>query len=159
MKGLAALVTTIVLAACATATIDAMSGLTGTYTHRFRNGTVEGEGYWSEDRIDIARINATHAAVSIGLDFFNGHSCSLSGDATLEDGVLILPAPPEDDGLPGCALRIERAGDAIILHDPENGCMMHHCGMRGSFEGAQIAYASRQPPPSVWRIRHPPNEP
>lgn len=129
-----------------------MSGLTGTYVQNFMNGNVDGEAYKSEDRIDIARIDATHAAVSIGLDFFNGHSCSLSGDATLEGGVLILPAPPEGDGLPNCALRIGHAGDAIVLHDPESGCMMHYCGMRGSFEGASLPYASRRTPPPASRV-------
>lgn len=156
----AALLGLFALVACASAVAtDAMSAFIGTYTRQFQNGLVDGTSYQSEDRLDIARIDATHAAVSVGLEFYNGHSCSIGGDATLENNALVLPAPPENDGLPSCTLRITREGDALVFHDPESGCMMHYCGARGSFEGARLPYASRRPAPSVERVRAGPEEP
>lgn len=144
MRGLV-LLALVALTACATAAAnDAMSALTGTYTHRFMNGMVEGAAYQSEDRLEIARIDATHARVSVGLEFFNGHSCGIEGHATLEGEALVLRAPPENDGLPDCVLTIAHAGDAMVFHDAQNGCMMHYCGMRGRFDGATLPYASRR---------------
>lgn len=154
MRKLSAFLAAVALCACATAAAtDAMTALTGTYTYRFTNRMVEGAAYQSEDRLEIARIDATHAAVSIGLEFFNGHSCGISGDATLEGATLVLRAAPENDGLPQCELHIAHEGDRVVFHDPENGCMMHYCGMRGRFEGAGLPYASRHAPPSLRRIR------
>lgn len=155
----ALLLTPAVLAACATAAApDALSPLTGTYTHRFSNALVDGTHYQSEDRLDIARIDSGHAAVSLGLDFFNGHSCSIAGDAALEGNALVLRPPPENDSLPTCTLRIVHEGDAMVMHDPGSGCMMHYCGARGSFEGARLPYASRRAPPSLERVRAGPDE-
>jgi hypothetical protein len=148
------------LAACATAAApDAMSAFTGSYTRQFSNRLVDGTRYQSEDRLDIARVDATHAAVSVGLEFYNGHSCSISGDATLANDALVLTAPAENDGLPRCMLHITHEGEAMVFRDPESGCLMHYCGARGSFEGARLPYSSRRPPPSVERVRQGSDEP
>lgn len=120
-----------------------MSDLTGAYARHFTSGMVDGPRYQAEDRLVIRRIDATHASVELGLEFFNGHSCGIGGRATLEGDVLVLRAPT-DDGDVACALRIEHQGDGMVFHDPDNGCMMQYCGMRGRFEGATLPYSSRR---------------
>ena len=152
MRRLGTLLAVVSLCACATAANDAMSTLTGTYLRHFTNGTIDGAHYQSEDRLEIARIDATHASVAIGLDFFNGHSCSISGDATLEGEALVLRPPPETDGLPACQLHIAHEGDRMVFRDPENGCMMRFCGARGAFDGCGLPYASRRAPPPLSRV-------
>jgi len=142
-----ALIALITLYACATAAApDGMSEMAGVYTRQFRNGNVDGESYQSENRLEIVRADATHGALYVSLEFFNGHSCEVSGDARLEEAdTLVMQLPAESDGLPGCTLVVSHEGDAMVFRDASHGCQMHYCGARGTFDGVRLPYASRRP--------------
>lgn len=146
MKLAAALLLAIAaLAACATTAPNALDELKGRYTRQFRSGTFEGPSYDVEDAINIRRTGATQADIYVFLNFYNGHSCEIAGHATLDGERLVLHIPPEDENHENCVLTLSREGENIVVHDVERTCLLQFCGMRGSFEGATLPYASRRP--------------
>jgi hypothetical protein len=95
--------------------------------------------------LEIVARDRTHAVFDIDLNFYNGHECSLGGEATLEGHVLVYrdTAPPLA-GEPPCLLRIWREGARIRWSDGENSCK-GYCGARGSFMDGSMAWSSRRP--------------
>lgn len=119
--------------------------LAGRYTHGFRNGDVSGDNHLTTDELEIVARDRTHAVFDIHLNFFNGHECSLGGEATLEGPVLVYRDPePPLAGEPACLLRIWREGARIRWSDGENSCKSY-CGARGSFMDGGMPWSSRRP--------------
>lgn len=134
------------LIAAGPAAPDPVHALAGRYSTHFRNGIIGGEGYWSDNVAEIVPLDARHAYVNFELQFYNGHSCSLSGVAKTQGGSLVYQAPPEDNhyGLPPCRLAIRRVANVLAWSDGDGTCKAH-CGARGSFLTDGLPWASRRP--------------
>jgi len=79
------------------------------------------------------------------LAFFNGHSCSIGGRATLEGSALVYRDPEMTgygDGGP-CTLRIRRRGGQLTWDDA--GSCAGNCGARGTLRDGALAWSSRRP--------------
>jgi hypothetical protein len=127
--------------------------LAGRYTHSFRNGNVDGASYTSTDTVRIVPVDARHAVFDMELAFFNGHSCSIGGRATLQGDALVYRDPAMTgygDGGP-CTLRIRRAGRRLVWDDA--GSCSGNCGARGSLRDGGMAWSSRRPVSRAERRR------
>ena len=119
--------------------------LAGRYTHSFPNGTVDGDGYTSTDRVSVVPLDARRAIIEIHTNFYNGHQCNIGGLATLEGDALVT----RDSGMNGygdggpCVLRLRHAGGRITWND--EGSCSGYCGARGTLRGGGIAWSSRRP--------------
>lgn len=125
----------------------------GRYTHSFRNGNVDGESYMTTDRVTIVPTDARHALFEMELAFFNGHSCSIGGRATLEGRTLVYRDPEMTgygDGGP-CTLRLQRRGGRLTWDDA--GSCTGNCGARGSLREGAMAWSSRRPVSRTERRR------
>ena len=119
--------------------------LAGRYTFSFRNGFVAGDHYRSTDVLEIVARDRTHAAFDIHLNFFNGHECSLGGEATLVGATLVYrETAPQSPGRPICVLRLWRERGRLRWSDGENSCQAY-CGARGSFMSGDMAWSGRRP--------------
>ena len=128
----------------AAAPLNPVQALAGRYSHHFKNGTVQGETYWSDDVVEVVSIDPRHAYVRFALDFYNGHSCSLQGVARAEGDALVYHEPPaEQIGDRQCTFRIARQGDKLVWDDAGGSCK-DHCGARGSLSKGAIAWSSKR---------------
>jgi hypothetical protein len=121
--------------------------IAGRYRHSFANGDVQGDNYHSTDTLTLTPVGAASIHFDIELNFYNGHTCSLSGGALFrKDGSFVFdddPAnaiPPD----PACRLAIVPDKDGISFKDL-NGSCKNYCGARGSFDGAAFTFAQRVP--------------
>ncbi|GAB2870274.1 hypothetical protein GCM10027277_44450 [Pseudoduganella ginsengisoli] len=144
--------------AAETAPEQAMKEMAGVYKHRFRNGIITpGKApmeadtpYESEDIVEIVPYDATHIYVRAELQFYNGHSCSISGMAGYEQGRFVYHDPEKAyDGGPPCTLAVASSKDGITLTDrltPDGGATCRsYCGARGSLSDYTIAGSKRRP--------------
>jgi uncharacterized protein len=92
-----------------------------------------------EDAVTVARGEGNELRLSAELSFFNGHTCTLEGDAEWVGGELRVPAL--DDG-EACVLVVRVDGATMTLRDPGFGCKSN-CGMRGGFEGYELKRPGR----------------
>jgi hypothetical protein len=125
----------------------------GRYSARHPNGNVDGERYTTTDTVLIVPTDARHALVEMELAFFNGHSCSIGGRATLEGDALVYRDPEMTgygDGGP-CTLRI-RHRRARLSWDDAGSCS-GSCGARGSLRDGSMAWSSRRPVTRTERRR------
>lgn len=127
--------------------------LAGHYSYSFRNGDVSGDHYRSTDELDIVARDRTHAEFDIHLNFYNGHECSLGGEAVLEGATLVyrdttLPI----EGEPPCVLRLWHDRGRLRWDDGDNSCKAY-CGARGSFMDGGMAWSTRRPIPRATRAR------
>jgi len=121
--------------------------LAGVYKHRFTSATITpgkapGEAdvpYQAEDVIEIVPYDAGHVYLRVHLDFYNGHSCDISGIGRYENGAFVYhdPAAPLPD-YPPCALKVGVVGDKLVLTDratPDaiSSCRAY-CGARGGLD-------------------------
>jgi hypothetical protein len=125
----------------------------GRYAANHPNGNVDGERYTTTDTALIVPIDARHALFEMELAFFNGHSCSIGGRATLEGSTLVYRNPEMSgygDGGP-CTLRIRRRGGRLAWDDA--GSCTGHCGARGSLRDGGMTWSSRRPVSRTERQR------
>lgn len=132
---------------------DPVADMAGRYAQHFRNGTVDGESYWSDDVVEIVPVDARHAYVRVATNFFNGHSCDISGIAMAEGKALVYrdPGPPGPFGT-RCVLTIHRAGRNLHFDDGDGGCK-GYCGARGGFADATLPWASKRPITYLQRLK------
>jgi hypothetical protein len=143
-------------AASAGATADGrldIRSLEGVYKFHFKNGTVQGDSYVSEDVPEIVGVARDAAYVRTHLDFYNGHICAISGVARVEGPDLVYRTPAHDaEGKPAeCALHISRGKGVISLAD-DFSCR-DYCGARGMFGGTKFPAASRRPIRYMARLK------
>ena len=117
---------------------DPVSGLSGRYSSHFRNGTIDGGRYESDDVVEIVPVDPTHAYIRFSLQFFNGHSCSLYGVAQAQGAALIYREKGSD-----CTIRIERQGKNLHWTDSAGSCQSH-CGTRGGLHDGTLLWSSRK---------------
>ena len=124
---------------------DPVTALAGRYSRHFHNGLIDGSEYWSDDIAEIVPVDARHAYVRFRLQFFNGHSCGLTGVAAAAGDTLVYREPPGEamPGQPPCRLTIRRAGGTLAWSD-EGGTCSAHCGARGSFLKGNLPWRSRR---------------
>jgi hypothetical protein len=128
----------------AAAPLGPVQAFAGRYSHHFKNGTVFGETYWSDDVVEVVPVDPGHAYVRFALDFYNGHSCSLQGIARAEDTALVYHEPAaERIGEKQCVLRIERRGNQLVWDDAGGSCK-DYCGARGSLSNGSLAWRSKR---------------
>ncbi len=131
-------------AAAAAVIPSTVAALAGRYDHSFPDQLVSGESYTGTDVVEIVPVDATHAYVRFSLDFYNGHSCSLSGVAEAQGDALVYQEPA-DKALPGeppCRLAIRRKGRKLTWDDA--GSCKADCGARGSFSGGDLPWSSKR---------------
>lgn len=136
-------------AMCATAAAQApnelMKQLEGVYKERFMSATITpgagpGEAdvpYQAENVIELVPYDANHLYVRVHLDFYNGHTCDISGMARHENGAFVYHDPePPLKGEPPCALKVGVEGDKLVITDRTNpeelSSCSAYCGVRGS---------------------------
>lgn len=136
----------------------AMKEMAGVYKHRFMNGIITpGKApmeadtpYESEDIVEIVPYDDTHIYVRAELQFYNGHTCSISGMAGYEQGRFVFHDPEKAaDGGPPCTLAVTQTKDSLVLTDrlaPEGAATCRQfCGVRGSLTDYSIARDKRRP--------------
>jgi hypothetical protein len=117
--------------------------LAGRYTHRFKNGDIDGGRYYSIDVVEIFPLDRRRALVSLELNFFNGHSCAVFGEARLEGSALVYRdksdlRPDEAE----CSLKLWR--DRADLRWEDDGTCQFHCGSRGGLSNGRMPAKTRQ---------------
>lgn len=114
--------------------------ITGVYKSRFKNGTVDGQVYMSENILEVVKVTPKTAYFRIHSEFYNGHSCNLWGVADLELDALVYHGGDNYQGQP-CELRFTVNKQGIILNDVNEGCRAFSCGNRGAFDdGTHVDY-------------------
>ncbi|NDF12109.1 MAG: hypothetical protein EB060_04770 [Proteobacteria bacterium] len=113
----------------------------GVYKKRFKNGTIDGGEYPSEDIFEFVRIADSAAYIKMSLEFFNGHGCGISGVAEYKKvGGFVFQDPAKENS---CLLTIKLDGDKISFEDPENNCSKF-CGARGSFNAKSFTLKQKR---------------
>jgi hypothetical protein len=145
--------------------VKLMADMAGVYKHRFKNGIIaSGKApmeadtpYESEDIVEIVPYNDTHIYIRAELQFYNGHSCSISGMAGYEQGRFVFHDPEKAyDGGASCTLTISQSKDDVTITDrlsPDGEATCRgYCGARGSLSGVSILKKSRRPIRYMQRI-------
>jgi hypothetical protein len=130
-------------AAPASESMRPVDNLKGRYSLHFRNGTVGGRSYWSDDVVEIVPVSKGAAYVRAHLEFYNGHECNIWGVAEAERNELVYRDPQSPFSGPRCVLHIFRSGNSLKLDDKNGGCK-GYCGVRGGFNGDTLPFASRR---------------
>jgi hypothetical protein len=103
----------------------------GTYSHRFKNGRMDGTKYTSENKLDILKVSETAAYFRVHLEWSNGHLCDLSGTAALEAAGLVYREAIDPENM--CVLRFNVSDGKISFGDEGGVCRQFYCGARGGF--------------------------
>ena len=145
---LAALATILGATLAAATQASLVDRLAGRYNHHFRNGTVFGETYRSDDVLEIVRLDRRRAYFRAKVNFFNGHSCAIWGVAHLEGNALVYR------GTDRCVMRLRQVGTGLDLDDAGGSCQQT-CGVRGTYrgEGPEFRLSSRRPISYLPRLR------
>lgn len=145
MAALAALFGVTLAAATQASLLDRLAGR---YNYHFKNGTVFGETYHSDDVLEIVRLDRRRAYFRAKLNFFNGHSCAIRGVAHLEGNALV------HRGTDSCVMRLRQVGDGLDLDDAGGSCQQT-CGVRGTYmgNGPEFRLSSRRPIRYLPRLR------
>ncbi|MCJ2186090.1 hypothetical protein [Novosphingobium beihaiensis] len=135
-------IATLIMAATA-APLPLLTELAGQYTHKFKNGDISGDTYYSTDVVKIFPLDRESALISMELNFFNGHACSVYGVAKVEREKLVYR--DRSEWLPDereCTLNIWRDQDRIRWED--EGTCQFHCGSRGGLSNGEMSVTSRR---------------
>jgi hypothetical protein len=120
--------------------------IAGRYRHSFKNGDVEGDHYTTTDTLTIRPVGAASIHFAAELNFFNGHTCSLSGGALYrKDGSFVFDDSPTHNALPGspaCRLAIIPTPTGVKFNDI-NGACKNYCGERGGWNGEGFTFKER----------------
>jgi hypothetical protein len=134
-----------------------MTRIEGVYKHRFMSATITpGKApmeadvpYQAEDVIEIVRYDDSHVYVRVDLNFYNGHTCNVSGLAGYEDQSFVFHDPePGYPGGPQCVLRVSADQNKLLITDRatpdgEASCR-YYCGARGSLSSTTMALSARR---------------
>lgn len=123
--------------------------IAGHYRHTFPNGDVQGDHYNSTDTLTIRPVGLASISFDAELNFYNGHTCSLSGGALFrKDGSFVFDDDPANklDNEPLCRLAIIPTDKGVTFKDVSgDGCKMY-CGARGTLDGASFTFSQRVAP-------------
>ena len=137
--GLFALLPAVALAGDGTVDVRKIEGI---YRDRHQSGDSSGDKYMVTDVLEIVQVEKGVAYFSVELNFFNGHTCSLSGIAESEKGDLVHrdddPAWTDEP----CVFHLVPKRGRIDFEDIHLHCR-RFCGARGGFGGASFRMARR----------------
>ncbi len=123
--------------------------IAGRYRHTFDNGDVQGDSYRTTDKLTITPVGTASIHFDAYLNFYNGHTCSLSGGALYrKDGSFVFdddPANAPSPTGPVCKLAILPDSKGVEFKDLTGGCK-DYCGARGSWNGETFSFGDRVPP-------------
>lgn len=128
------------LACAAGVNVDAIAGV---YKSQFKNATVAGEKYESEDILEIVKVSPTSAYVRAHYEFFNGHQCNINGVAKAEGDALVYRGDTDSQGRQ-CVLSVKVSGGKITLDDKDGVCGRETCGARGMYNGKSFAFSKKR---------------
>jgi len=132
---------------------DVLNALSGRYSSHFENGDVQGNVYWSDNVAEIVAVTGDAAYIRIELNFYNGHTCSISGIGQVSDGRILYNDHAETSpDEPPCILSVSKKGDNLLIDDGEGSCKMY-CGARGSLSGDTLPFSSRRPISYINRLK------
>jgi hypothetical protein len=120
--------------------VDAIAGV---YKSQFKNASVGGETYQSEDILEIVKVSPTSAYVRAHYEFFNGHQCNINGVAKTEGNTLVYRGDTDSQGRQ-CVLSVKVAGGKIALDDKDGVCGRETCGARGMYNGKSFALSKKR---------------
>lgn len=90
----------------------------------------------AHDCLSISKIDNSTIKFSINSVGANAHLCSISGTATLKNGVYLYNKGSDtSDDNATCDLTITNRNNSILINDPENSCKDFSCGMRAGLDG------------------------
>jgi hypothetical protein len=144
-----------ILLASTRASLDPAHALAGRYYRQFPDGTIDGDKYTGEDIVEIVPIGQGAAYVRIYLDYFNGHSCDISGVAKSQANSLVYQDPEPHYRGKMCVLRIKRQGNSLSVDDGDSSCDWY-CGARGTLTDVKLPYSSKRPIGYLPRLRSSP---
>jgi len=121
-----------------------MHEIDGVYKKRFTSGMIvpgqsKDEPYPAENIVEIVPYDDKHVYLRAHLDFYNGHTCDISGMAGFEHGAFVYhdPEPPLPKERP-CVLRLHVTDKRLMLTDRETpdaeATCRAYCGARGSLD-------------------------
>jgi hypothetical protein len=126
-----------------------MQQMAGVYRHPFMSASITpgkepGEAdvpYQAEDVIEIVPFDADHVYIRAHLDFYNGHTCDVSGMGRHEHGAFVYHDPePPLEGYPPCALKVAVENGKLTLTDRATpdavASCRAYCGVRGGWDYA-----------------------
>jgi hypothetical protein len=122
--------------------------IAGRYRHRFGNADVQGHEYTSTDTMTLTPVGKASIKFDIELNFFNGHTCSISGGALFrKDGTFVFDDDPKTAGPdePVCRLAIVSTAKGIELKDLSDNACKNYCGARGNLDGGSFKFTDRMP--------------
>ena len=121
--------------------------IAGTYRNRMPNGDVQGDSYTTTDTLTLRPVGPASLHFDVELNFFNGHTCSLSGGALFrQNGSFVFDDKPENASpteLPLCHLAIIPTATGIRFKDITGGCKAY-CGARGGWDDSSDAFTFKQ---------------
>jgi hypothetical protein len=126
---------------------DVAQSLAGRYYKQFADALVSGEKYTGEDIVEIVPVGPHAAYLNVHLDYYNGHTCKVSGLARQQGDALVYRDDPQA-GDSDCTLKVSRNGGSLTLDDTNragDATCAQYCGARGSLSGATLPYASQRP--------------
>jgi hypothetical protein len=125
--------------------------IAGKYRHSFANADVQGDHYRSTETLTLTPVGQASIHFAVHLEFYNGHTCDLSGGALYrKNGSFVFDADPKDhlDSEPVCHLGIKPTAKGVEFEDYTGGCKIIACGERGGWNGAAFTFAERVKPPA-----------
>ena len=127
------------LAFAGDASVD-IGKIEGVYRDRHRSGDSTGAKYTVTDVLEIVRVEKGVAYFSLDLNFFNDHTCALSGIAESQKGALVHRDNERPDE--PCVFHLVPKRGRITFEDIDDHCR-RYCGARGGFIGAGFSVARR----------------
>ncbi len=140
--------------------------LEGVYKNKVRSATIapgkdpgeEDRPYVAEDIVEIVRYAPGQIYFRAKMNFYNGHSCGISGIATSNaDGFVFRDKEILYEGARRCVLTIRTTGRDLVLDDrsvnDERGTCSDYCGARGTLSKISIPMATRRPIRYLKRLR------
>ncbi|MFN8390234.1 MAG: hypothetical protein U0136_08100 [Bdellovibrionota bacterium] len=116
--------------------------LGGVYKRRFKNGTIDGNSYQSEDVFEIVPVSDDAAYIKLHFEFYNGHTCSLAGIVEYKKvGGFVFQDPDAENS---CLLTISLKNKSVVLDDPNGSCKEKSCGARGGYQGEDFKLSERR---------------
>ena len=138
------------LLAAGPASPDPAQRLVGRYAMDVQEGFMDSKETYTGLRIaEIVPVAPRAAYVRVALDYFNGHSCDISGVAKAEGDALVYRDPDTSMAYPEssskqCVLTVRRVGKSLRIDDGDESCHSY-CGARGTLSNVSLPYASKRP--------------
>jgi hypothetical protein len=127
---------------------DLIRKIEGVYKHRFGNGLVSGEKYQSEDIVEIVGYSDDAIYFRASLQFYNGHSCGISGIAKFSNDAFVYKSDMYQTEQKVCTLKISSNSGSLNITDrisaESPSTCSAYCGARGSLSSYEIGQAKKR---------------